>query len=53
MNKIEMYRANAAECLRMAGTMENEKVRATWLGMAESWMLMIPDRGERSEFVDT
>jgi len=53
MNKIEMYRANAAECRRMAGTMENEEVKATWLGMAEAWMLMIRDRGERSELVDT
>lgn len=40
MTKIEEYRANAAECDRMARTTRNESERRTWQEMAASWARM-------------
>jgi hypothetical protein len=40
MTKIDEYRANAAECHRMARTARDEKDRQTWQGMADSWSRM-------------
>jgi hypothetical protein len=44
MSKIDEYRANAAECHRMARTARDEKDRKTWQGMAESWSRMAEQR---------
>jgi hypothetical protein len=38
MSKNDEYRANAAECERMARTAPNESERRTWRQMAESWL---------------
>jgi hypothetical protein len=40
MTKTEEYRANAAECDRMARTTRNESERRTWQKMAASWSRM-------------
>ena len=40
MTKTEEYRANAAECERMARTTRNESERRTWQEMAASWSRM-------------
>jgi hypothetical protein len=40
MSKIEEYRANAAECDRMAQTVRDEAERRTWREMAASWSRM-------------
>ena len=37
MSKVEEYRANAAECDRMARTARDEAERRTWKDMAASW----------------
>ena len=37
MSKVEEYRANAAECDRMARVTRDEADRRTWQQMAESW----------------
>jgi hypothetical protein len=41
MSKNDEYRANAAECERMARFTRNESEKRTWLDMAESWLRMI------------
>jgi len=41
MNKQDEYRANAAECQRMATTARTEQDKLTWLEMAESWLQML------------
>jgi hypothetical protein len=41
MNKNDEYRANAAECQRMARFTRNESEKRTWLQMAESWLRLI------------
>jgi hypothetical protein len=41
MNKNDEYRANAAECERMARFTRNESEKRTWLEMAESWLRLI------------
>lgn len=41
MNKNDEYRANAAECERMAHFTRNESEKHTWLEMAESWLRLI------------
>jgi hypothetical protein len=41
MNKNDEYRANAAECQRMARFTRNESEKRTWLEMAESWLRLI------------
>ena len=40
MTKTEEYRANAAECERVARTTCNESERRTWQAMAASWSRM-------------
>ena len=46
MSKADEYRANAAECQRMAGITKNPGEKATWLGMAEHWLRLIPKRSQ-------
>jgi hypothetical protein len=41
MNKNDEYRANAAECERIARYTRNESERRTWLDMADSWLRLI------------
>jgi hypothetical protein len=41
MNKNDEYRANAAECERMAHFTRNASEKRTWLEMAESWLRLI------------
>jgi hypothetical protein len=41
MNKNDEYRANAAECERIARITRNESEKRTWLDMAESWLRLI------------
>jgi hypothetical protein len=41
VSKNDEYRANAAECERMARFTRNESEKRTWLDMAESWLRMI------------
>ncbi len=38
MSKNDEYRANAAECERMARVTRNEFEKRTWHEMAESWL---------------
>lgn len=40
MSKVEEYRANAAECDRMARSARDEAERRTWKDMAQSWSRM-------------
>jgi hypothetical protein len=42
MNKVDEYRAHAAECERMARATRNPDDKATWLKMAADWLGMIP-----------
>jgi len=42
MSKYDEYRANAAECQRMARLSRNAGEKATWLQMAQDWLRMIP-----------
>ena len=44
MSKADEYRERAAECQRMANEVRNADEKATWLGMAESWLRMIRQR---------
>jgi hypothetical protein len=39
--KNDEYRANAAECERMARVTRNESEKRTWHEMAESWLRLI------------
>jgi len=41
MSKNDEYRANAAECPRIARTTRSESEKRTWLDMAESWLRLI------------
>ena len=41
IGKQDEYRANAAECQRMAGLTRNQAEQQTWLEMAASWLRMI------------
>ena len=43
MTKNDEYRANAAECERMAKVTRNEADKQSWLGMANHWLAMIKD----------
>ena len=56
MNKNDEYRANAAECARMARVTRNEFEKRTWEEMAESWLRLIrpprPDAPERFGAMD-
>jgi hypothetical protein len=57
MNKNDEYRANAAECERMARFTRNESEKRTWLDMAESWLRLIQparpsDMAERFDAIE-
>jgi hypothetical protein len=54
MGKSDEYRANAAECERMAGISNNQKEKVTWLQMAAHWLRLIPaqDRSASDKFED-
>lgn len=41
MSKNDEYRANAAECQRIARYTRNESEKRTWLDMADSWLRLI------------
>ena len=41
MKKQDEYRANAAECQRMATAARTEQDKQTWLEMAASWLQML------------
>lgn len=41
MSKADEYRANAAECQRMADRADNDADRAKWLRLAQSWMMLV------------
>ena len=41
MNKNDEYRANAAECERMARSTRSESEKRMWREMAKSWLRMI------------
>jgi hypothetical protein len=43
MGKNDEYRANAAECERMAKVARSETDKQSWLGMARHWLAMIKD----------
>jgi hypothetical protein len=43
MSKNDEYRANAAECERMAKVAHNEADKQSWLGMARHWFAMIKE----------
>ena len=54
MSKSDEYRANAAECERMARQSRHPGEKATWLQMAQDWLRMIPKaRQSASEKFDT
>jgi hypothetical protein len=42
MSKFDEYRANAAECQKMARLSRDPADKAAWLGMAEDWLRMLP-----------
>jgi hypothetical protein len=53
MSKNDEYRANAAECERMARVTRNESEKRTWQEMAESWLRLIrPSQSEASDRFD-
>jgi hypothetical protein len=41
MNEINRQRANAARCLRMAKSSQDEEEKQSWLAMAESWLTTV------------
>jgi hypothetical protein len=47
MSKDDEYRANAAECERMARVTRNEFEKRTWHEMAESWLGLIQPSATR------
>lgn len=51
MRKADEYRANAAECRRMADSKESAQERHMWRDMSASWLGMIT-HAEREEFAD-
>ena len=51
MSKNDEYRANAAECERMARFTRNDSEKRTWLDMAESWLRLIQP-SQPSELAD-
>jgi hypothetical protein len=49
MSKVDEYRANAAECCRMAEGTKNAVEECMWRDMSVSWLAMIR-HGEREDF---
>lgn len=41
MNEIKRQRANAARCLRMAKSAQDNEEKQSWLAMAESWLTTV------------
>jgi hypothetical protein len=41
VSKVDEYRANAAECRRMADATKNAREKQMWRDMSESWLGMI------------
>lgn len=52
MNKFDEFRANAAECERMAEATKNPADKKHWLKMAESWLRMIKPRQNATDRFD-
>jgi hypothetical protein len=53
MNSNEEFRANAAECERMADATKNPGDKRRWMKMAENWLRMIaPARPNASDRFD-
>lgn len=53
MNNNDEFRANAAECQRMADATQNPGDKKRWLRMAENWLRMItPPRKNASQRFD-
>ena len=49
-SKYDEYHRNADYCLQMALSASNDEYRASWLGVAQSWLQMIPpDRIKNAE----
>ena len=43
-SKGELYRRRAAQCLRLAKTVQTEKVRLTLIEMADTWLRLAEER---------
>ena len=52
MNSSDEFRANAAECRRMADATKNAGDKRRWLQMAESWLRMIKPRQNAADRFD-
>lgn len=53
MNSNDEFRANAAECQRMADATKNSGDKKRWMKMAENWLRMItPARQNATERFD-
>jgi len=52
MNNSDEFRANAAECQRMADATKNAGDKRSWLQMAESWLRMIKPRQTAADRFD-
>jgi len=52
MSRNDEYRANAAECQRMASVTRNPVDKQTWLEMAQHWMHLIKIRQTSEEKFD-
>lgn len=46
MSNDEEYRRQAAECRRMAENARSPLDKDAWLGLADSWLQMLPKRPE-------
>jgi hypothetical protein len=46
--KAETYRQKAEECLRAAAGVSDPQAKATWLEMAQQWMLLATSRDQRA-----
>jgi hypothetical protein len=49
MSKNDEYRANAAECHRMASITRNETDKRSWLDMERHWLGMITQSAKQLE----
>ena len=46
--RAETYRQKAEECLRAAAGVSDPQAKATWLEMAQQWMLLATSRDQRA-----
>ncbi len=44
----ETYRQKAEECVRVAADVSDPKSKATWLEMAQQWMLLATSRDQQT-----